>query len=305
MRSGPPSFLARPLRAPPDISVVVPVRNAESTLPALLTSLAEQDCDESYEVIVSVDASTDGSVAVARDFARELPLVIRETGRHRGSGPARNVGVEQASAAIVAFCDADDVVHRAWLRSLCDAIRRHPLVAGAIHHLDPDAEHPPAVPGRPLIDLDGLTAYHRHLPWSVTANLALRRDLFIEVGGFAEELRTGGDADLCWRLAARGVELAYEPAAIVFKRDRSGLLPTFRQWLRYGRDHPLLFRRHRHAGMPRRSLPEAATRYTETAKRLAQGVRNPRSEAASWAAACLGQDLGRVIGSVRWRSLYL
>ena len=298
-------MLAQPLRVSPDISVVVPVRNAASTLPALLTSLADQDCDESYEVIVADDASTDGSVAVARDFARELAMVTCELGRHRGPGPARNVGVERASAAIVAFCDADDIVDRAWLRSLCAAIRRHPLVAGAIHHLDPDAVHPPAVPGRLLIDLDGLTAVHRHLPWSATANLALRRDLFIEVGGFAAELRTGEDADLCWRLAARGVELAYEPAAIVFKRGRSGLMPTFRQRLRYGRDHPLLFRRHRHAGMPRRSLAEAAARYAETAKRLGQGVRHPRSEAASWAVACLGQDVGRVIGSVRWRSLYL
>lgn len=291
---------------PPQVSVVVAVHNAAATLPALLASLAGQDCDERYEVILADDASTDASVAVARRFARRLSVVICEAGERRGPGAARNAGVARASSAVLAFCDADDIVHHAWLRSLCAAIQRGPLVAGSIHRLDSDAIRPPSsVPAEPLIDLDGLTANYRHLPWSTTSNLAVRRDAFAEVDGFTAQLRTGEDADLCWRLAAHGVELAYEPAAVVFKRGRSGPMPTFRQYLRYGRDHPLLFHRHRHTGMPRRSPREAATRYAETAESLARGLRHPRSPAASWAAACLGQDVGRLIGSVRWRSLFL
>ena len=47
------------------VSVVIAVHNAETTLPALLTSLAGQNCDERYEVIVADDASTDASVSVA------------------------------------------------------------------------------------------------------------------------------------------------------------------------------------------------------------------------------------------------
>ena len=294
------------LRAQMDVSVVVPVRNSERTLPALLASLAQQDCDERYEVIVADDASTDGSVAAATDFTRCLPLLICQMSRHGGPGAARNAGVERANAATLAFCDGDDIVHPAWLRWLCAAIRRSPLVAGAIHHLDQDAVRPPASAlGEPLIDPDGLTAYHRHLPWGLTANLAVRRDAFAEIGGFAEELGLDGDADLCWRLAARGVDLAYEPAAIVFKRGRSGTVPTFRQWLNYGRGHPLLFRHHRYNGMPRLSPREAATRYAETARAIGHCVRHPRSGAARGAAARLGQDVGRVIGSARWRSLYL
>src|SRR2546423_5479884 len=95
----------------PQISVVVPVRNAEQTLPALLASLARQDCDEPFEVIVADDASTDGSVAVALDFGQELPLVVCESPTHRGIGGARNTGAARSSASALAFCDADDVVH--------------------------------------------------------------------------------------------------------------------------------------------------------------------------------------------------
>ena len=277
------------------ISVVVPVHNAEATLPDLLASLAGQDCDEPYEVILSDDASTDGSASVASEFARQLPIVVCGGATRRGAAAACNTGVARASGRILAFCDADDVVHEAWLSALGAATRRHLFVAGAIHHLG--TEH--------RIDPVALNAYYDHLPWSLTANLAVRREAFAEVGGFAEELRTGFDADLCWRLAAGGVTLAYEPAAIVFKRDRVGAVPTFRQYLAYGMDHPLLFRRHRHTGMPRRSLPELARRYAGTARSVARGLRHPRSPAVIGAAARLGQDVGRLIGSVRWRSRYL
>ena len=104
------------------VSVVVPVHNAETTLSALLASLAGQDCEEWYEVIVVDDASTDASVAVARDFARHLPVVICTGARRRGSAAVRNAGAARASAPVLAFCDADDIVHEAWLRSmLCDS----------------------------------------------------------------------------------------------------------------------------------------------------------------------------------------
>lgn len=288
------------------VSVVVPVHNAETTLPALLAALARQDYGERYEVIVADDASTDGSVAVARDFARYLPLVICTGARRRGSAAVRNAGAARASAPVLAFCDADDIVHEAWLRSLCAAIRRYPLVAGAVHHLRTDVVGPSGpVTAEQRIDPGALTAYYDHLPWSMTANLAMRRDIFAQAGGFTEQLRTGADADLCWRLAARGVALAYEPAAIVFKRHRVGTMPTFRQYLSYGRDHPLLFRRHRHTGMPRRSLLNVARRYAGTATSVARALLHPRSPAVIGAAARLGQDMGRLLGSVRWRSRYL
>ncbi len=279
----------------PQVSVVVPVHNAESTLPALLESLAGQDCEEAYEVIVGDDGSTDASVAVARAGTHALSITVRESAARRGAATARNAGAALANAPILAFCDADDVVHEGWLRALSAAVRGQPLVVGAVHHLDAPEQR---------MDPDELTAYFGHLPWSMTANLVVSRDLFRSVGGFSESLTTGDDADLCWRIAARGVNLHYEPSAIVFKRHRSGALPTFRQYLAYGRGHPLLFRRHRDAGMPRLTPSQAARRYAGTAAVVARALRHPRSPASVLAAARVGQDLGRLAGSVRWRSLY-
>jgi glycosyltransferase involved in cell wall biosynthesis len=286
------------------MSVVIAVYNAAETLPELLASLADQDFDEAFEVIISDDCSTDSSMAITRSFARDLSLVICETASHRGGAATRNAGAAHASAPVLAFCDHDDIVHEAWVRSLCGAIRDHRLVAGAVHDLTNDGDSP-AVSVEDRVDMDTLTAYYGHLPWSMTANLAVRRDLFVDVGGFSEELTASYDVDFCWRLAARGITLAYQPGAIVFKRPRSGAIATFRQWLGYGLDHPALYRRYRQSGMPRRSLPEAASRYAETAASVARALRHPRSSATASAAACVGQDVGRLVGSVRWRALYL
>jgi glycosyltransferase involved in cell wall biosynthesis len=283
------------MSAAPRVSVVVPVHNAASTLPALLRSLAAQDCEEPYEVVVSDDGSTDASVAVARGFAGALDTTIHPAPVRAGAAAALNGGVALARAPILAFCDADDVAHESWLRALCAAARENALVAGAVHHLDAPEQS---------MDLEALRSYYGHLPWSPSANLAVTRDAFDSVGGFSESL-VSYDADLCWRLAARGVTLTHEPAAIVFKRHRSGARATFRQYLRYGLDHPLLFRRHRHAGMPRRGPSDVALRYAATAAIAARALRHPRSPIALLAAARAGQDLGRLIGSIRWRSLYL
>jgi glycosyltransferase involved in cell wall biosynthesis len=294
-----------PAGAVPDVSVVVAMHNAGATLPALLGSLAGQDCDERYEVVLSDDGSADATVSIASEFAADFPLLVCAAPRRRGAAAARNAGVARASAPIIAFCDADDLVHERWIRSLCAAARRHPLVAGAVHGLDPDAVRPPSSPTTQPFDPAEVNAYYGHLPWTMTANLAIRRDLFTEIGGLAAEMRSGHDADLCWRLASRGVGLAYEPGAIVFKRGRCGVIPTFLQWLRYGRGHPLLFRRHRDAGMPRRSPRHVVRRYAGTAAGIARALRRPRSKDPLTAAARLGQDLGRLIGSARWRCLYL
>jgi hypothetical protein len=57
--------------------------------------------------------------------------------------------------------------------------------------------------------------------------------------------------------------------------------------------------------MPRRSLQETAMRYAGSARDAGRGLRKPRSRVATSAAARVGEDVGRLIGSVRWRSLYL
>lgn len=66
-----------------------------------------------------------------------------------------------------------------------------------------------------------------------TANAAVRRKAFEAVGGFESSVRSGGDADLCWRLRDAGWELAGRPEAVVGHASRA-LRPLLAQRVRHG-----------------------------------------------------------------------
>src|SRR3954447_10460684 len=91
------------------VSVVVPIYNVEPYLRACLESVAAQGLDD-LEVIMVDDGSTDGSPAIAREFAeRDSPSKLI-TPPHGGLGNARNNGAAIASGEFPAFLDSDDVV---------------------------------------------------------------------------------------------------------------------------------------------------------------------------------------------------
>lgn len=92
----------------PVLSVVVPIYNVEGYLRAALESLAVQTLTD-LEVIMVDDGSTDGSAAIAADFARmdhRFHLVKQNNG---GLSSARNTGVRHANGDYLTFVDSDDV----------------------------------------------------------------------------------------------------------------------------------------------------------------------------------------------------
>jgi len=74
------------------------------------------------------------------------------------------------------------------------------------------------------------TLAHPFLPYGQTANLAVRAEIFRQVGLFRPQLTTGGDADLCWRIQqATPWSLVAAPDAVVYHRHRQNLPDLWRQ----------------------------------------------------------------------------
>ncbi|WP_330239013.1 bifunctional glycosyltransferase/CDP-glycerol:glycerophosphate glycerophosphotransferase [Streptomyces sp. NBC_00525] len=99
------------LNMPPRLSVVVPVYNVELFLTDCLKSLAEQTMTD-LEVVMVDDGSTDGSAALAEEFAAgddRFKLVRQKNG---GLGHARNTGFRNChpESRYLAFCDSDDII---------------------------------------------------------------------------------------------------------------------------------------------------------------------------------------------------
>ena len=270
------------------ISVILPVLDARRWVEEQLRALAAQKCDEPWEVVVADNGSTDGSLEFVRAWCEAHEgFRIVDASASPGAPATRNAGVRQSSGELLAFCDADDVVHAGWLQAMVDALEHADVVAGVFDFWSLNWIPPtPAMP-----------AANRQLgflPAGLGANLAIRRETFEEVDGFNDDMLVGEDIDLCWQAQIRGHRFTYAWDAIVSKRERHGSGDVFRQSFAYGRCGPMLFRRYRNHGA-RRDLFGAAKAWLWLLLSWWMVLnREHRNELARTA----GMRLGRVVGSI-------
>ncbi|WP_116209303.1 glycosyltransferase family 2 protein [Streptomyces olivoreticuli] len=95
----------------PLVSVVMPVHNSAATLgPAVRSVLAQTHTD--LELLITDDASSDDSMDLLRELARQDERVRPEAAaRQGGAARARNLAIARARGDYVAFLDSDDM----WL----------------------------------------------------------------------------------------------------------------------------------------------------------------------------------------------
>lgn len=113
----------------PEISVLVPVYNAQNTIRSALESLCRQTFAD-WECVLCDDGSSDATVAAIEEYARRDPRIRLFRLEHRGIVEALNWGKGQCRGRYVARFDADDLMHRERLQIQLDALRDHPDWAG-------------------------------------------------------------------------------------------------------------------------------------------------------------------------------
>jgi GT2 family glycosyltransferase len=164
---------------------------------------------------------------------------------------------------VIAFTDADCVAEPDWLQHLTQPLG-DPVVGAVAGRVVSNPASTTLELFSALYTLQLPDRPARHRRWTPrdggypTANLAVRRRLLEELGGFDESVGIyGEDYDLCARLYARGQEIAYAPTARIL-HHRTTLSGMLRQAFGFGRSHPYLLRRHVPAGLwvdlPRRTL---------------------------------------------------
>lgn len=209
-RTGPGSISAENIGvASPDISVIVPVRNGEDSLPALLASIAAQTLErERFELIVVDNASTDQTAELARASGA---TVVHEPKPNRSR--ARNAGARAARADVFAFTDADCEADPGWLAAFLACRGAAPLVAGDVRVST--GQPPNAVERFESLWRFGQEHWVRD-GWAATANLLVERSAFEAIGGFDTGWRhIGEDVDFCLRARRKGLALGWCPDAVV------------------------------------------------------------------------------------------
>lgn len=230
--------LPRPdgLRAPADVTVVVPVRDRPVELAACLASLGRR-----HPVTVVDDGSADPAAVAAACRRYGASLVRREL--PGGPGAARNAGLRAVSSELVAFVDSDCVAAPDAIESLA-AHFVDPLVVGVAPRIVAKTPSPRVS----LLDLGarpGPVHPRGAVPYVPAAAVVFRRAALGD--GYDERLRYGEDVDLVWRLVEAGWRIRYEPGVEVGHHDPRGILRRCRRRFFYGTSVGNLERAHPHA----------------------------------------------------------
>ncbi|NET41330.1 glycosyltransferase family 2 protein [Okeania sp. SIO2B3] len=227
------------------VSVIVPIYNGEKDLPDLIECLRSQTYPaDQVEYLLVDNNSGDRSKSVIEAATRssQITICLVTENKIQSSYAARNAGIRAASSEIFAFTDGDCRPQPQWLESLIQPFSDSNIgiVVGEIL----------ALPGDSLLEKyadkqDTLSQKHTlansFCPYGQTANLAIRKQAFVEVGLFRPYLTTGGDADICWRiLRETSYQFKFVENAVVKHRHRSTWKDLQSQWRRYGKSNKYL-----------------------------------------------------------------
>lgn len=107
------------------VSIVIPIYNMGISLSQSISSVLNQDYPN-IEIILVDDGSTDNSLEIANGFAKKDSRINVIHTENRGSGPARNSGIDHATGKYIYFPDADDSIETDAISILVNSIEQTP-----------------------------------------------------------------------------------------------------------------------------------------------------------------------------------
>ncbi len=188
-----------------DISVIIPTYNRAGLIGKAIESVLKQKGQgESFrirEVLVIDDGSVDDTEKVVRDIVDER-VCFHKLEQNGGASHARNTGVQMAGSEWIAFQDSDDVWDEDKLRSQVRYLDDHKECLMVTHPIKAELSGGrEIVTEMPKDDDQVRTLIERN--FADTPTMLVRRDVFIELGGFDEKLKALEDWDLALRFALK------------------------------------------------------------------------------------------------------
>ena len=281
----------------PASTVVIPVLNGAWCIADQLTALAGQDFDRPFEVLVCDNGSTDDTVELAKAWEDRLPgLRVVDASDRIGASHARNVGIREAQAAAIAFCDADDVVSPEWLRTILASVRPGVMVNGWQDYslLNPTDTYEGDGLQRELI------MRCAYLPGIESSNFAMDAADARLIKGYDESFLFAEDVDIAWRGQQQGFEVMIVPA-VVHIRLRPDALRVFRQHRNWAYWSIMLRCRHQHLTPPSMSFKFSVVELVRQSIALPWVWLRGDSLGRREAARQYGTALGELCGHLRFR----
>ena len=237
---------------PPFVTVVVPTFQRRAQVRRLLLALCQQTVPAaSFEVVVSIDGSTDGTREELDALATPYPLTLLSHPR-RGRAAALNTGIAAARGTLIVLLDDDMQPAPEFLAAHMRAHERRPrtgVMGAAPMEVEPGASpatrYIAAKFNRHLLNLAD-PAYAFRLTDFYSGNFSIAREVLEEVGGFDEDFRVYGneDLELSFRLAAAGVVFQYSAQAMALQHTDKGFSQLVADSVNEGRTAVLFALKH-------------------------------------------------------------
>lgn len=223
----------------PPISIIVACRNEAINLPFLLDALCNQKNQDTYEIVIIDDASTDATLAIAKEYQLRFPhlLNILHSKNNIGKKQALAKGISVASYEHLLFTDADCVPPPKW----CYTMGSHFTSTGSILTCGPVLFHKKNDVLSQFQFLDGLNSMaliavgleNGQYANANGANMMYTKSFYSEVNGFSDnETYASGDdvfmAIQAMKKAPSSLHFCKSPKAMVITEPES-TIPDFLQ----------------------------------------------------------------------------
>jgi glycosyltransferase involved in cell wall biosynthesis len=211
------------------ISLVICTYNRCRYLPEALQSVKLQQLSpDLFELIIVDNNSTDETAAISKAFITDNPsLQVRYCFEaNKGLSHARNRGIKEARSHIVNYVDDDAILSVQYLQEMLHFFETHPATAGAGGKVIPKYEDgkEPVWMNKYLYGFIGkvdhgnnIQQFSRNMKYPVGCNMAWRKELLEQCGGFNTNLQFRSDDKYIYHQVIKiNPAVHYVPAAWLY-----------------------------------------------------------------------------------------
>ena len=208
------------------ISVVIPTYNREALIETAVRSVIGQGgAGEAFkitEIVVVDDCSMDNTAAVIEEFAKSeekllagigTKLIYHRMEQNSGPGAARNVGAKLSSGEYIAFQDSDDYWFPNKLRVMTEFMETSEKADMYCHYYEAKLDGDRRI----IVDAPSAEDYFEELAvrnFVGAPTILVKKDAFMDIGGFDEEMRALEDWDFALRFAY-GHKIRFVPQVLM------------------------------------------------------------------------------------------
>jgi succinoglycan biosynthesis protein ExoA len=244
---------------PPFLSIVLPIRNEEAHITAVLKQIEEQEYPPNrFEVLVAVGTSTDRTAEVVEHFkAHSTMSISRFDNPAKLSSAGRNIGARHAQGEYVIFIDGHcNIPSKTLLRDTAATFKKtgadclcrpQPLKMYGNNLFQKVVAHARATPLGHGRDSTIYDMGHEGPVNPSSAGAIYRRTVFERIGDYDENFDACEDVEFNYRVFKAGLSSYINPRLAIEYQPRASLSALWRQMMRYGSGRFRLIEKHRDA----------------------------------------------------------